>query len=65
MSKYFGRVALGDDESLEEIGKEAKVDLDFDAVWEEAQDYMEMSGTDEAEVRIRGLDYIEVVKGEA
>lgn len=62
MSKNFGSVLLGDGERLEEIGKEAGVYLDFDAVWDEAKDYMEENNTDEAEVRIRGLDFVEVYR---
>lgn len=64
MAKIFGSVYIGDDETLEAIGKEAGVYLDADEVWEEAKTYMESNSTDEAEVRIRGLDYIIVHKGE-
>lgn len=63
MSKYLGMVTLYDLEGLEEIAQSVGFStnltsdlpyLDPDAVWHE-----------EAEVRLDGLDYIEVYRGVA
>lgn len=62
MAKKFGSVELFDNDRLEEAGKEAGVYLDFDEVWQEAKDVMDENGTDSVEVRIRGLDYIEIYR---
>ncbi len=71
MSKLLGRVELFDNDDLEEIARTVgyttdihNVDdtgldfLDADEVWREAVDNMDGNGTDSAEVRIKGLDYI-------
>lgn len=55
-------MTLGDNDRLEEITKEAGVYLNAEAVWDEAKEYMEQNASEEAEVRIDGLDYIEVYK---
>lgn len=62
MSKNYGSVMLGDNAELERISKRTGVELDFSAVWDEARDYMDSNGTTEAEVRIKGLDYIQVYR---
>lgn len=62
MAKCYGSVVLGDEERLAEVAREAGVDLYAEAVWDEAKEYMEENATDEAEVRIAGLDYVEVYK---
>lgn len=62
MAKNFGSVNLGDKKRLNEIAEEAGVYLDAEEVWDEAVSYMQGNDTYTAEVRIRGLDYIEVYK---
>lgn len=77
MSKLLGRVELFDNEDLEEIARAVgyttdihNVDdtgldfLDADEVWREAVDYMDESGNNDAEIRIKGLGYIIVEKTE-
>lgn len=71
MSKNYGSVELYDVDSLEEKLNEAGYtttannDLKYcsaKAIWEEAKEYMNENATNEAEVRIDGLDYIEIYK---
>lgn len=68
MAKNYGSIILGDKFQLKEIEQEAGVALDSQAVWEEALAIMDGNGNgngigiDTAEVRIKGLDYIEVYK---
>lgn len=70
MSKFLGSVELYDLDSLEEIASSIGYTTDpesdnnncisANAVWDEAKTYMDQNSTNEAEVRISGLDYVEV-----
>lgn len=64
MAKYLGSVELYDDNGLREIENANNFEVIHSAVWDEAEEYMEENGADEAEVRVRSLDYIQVFHSE-
>lgn len=60
MAKNYGCIEYRDEHALSAIEKQAGIALDHEAVWEEAYDNATSKGIDSAEVRIAGLDYIEI-----
>ena len=64
MGKLLDYVEFGNDKQLNRLAKTLNLVLDHDAVWQEAQDYFDSTGNEEAEVRIDGSDYIIVEKAD-
>ena len=68
MSKNLGRVNLYDDKALLEIvAEETDIDAEYfdtSAAWEEAEKLMYESGVDVTEVRIDGLNYVMIERGD-
>lgn len=60
MAKTYGCIEYKDNAALSRIEKKAGTTLDHNAVWEEAYNKASAHGVDIAEVRINGLNYIEV-----